>query len=702
MKKLIRQGCFWGTLLLMLTFSYEAFSQAGIKIPVLVDHWHLTCSGTPANNQRVMALKKKVEALTGATLSGAMTILEYACVLNIYEIEAFGKKQQTWIDQGQKGKAPVFSNAASTAQLKKAQTHFAALYKKTKKDPKILYHYGYTLALLGDELSINIFDELLTKFPKSDLVANGNFALGDFFFTNKLYDKASREFGRALKANKSEVNEYTQYKLAWIHYLLAKQAKKTDKQKKAIEEFVNLYSKLKDAKTPFLSNLDKKIKDDIVEILADMGNMAEAKTLLTQIGHAEVYPVLVERTALMKFQTGDTQTAYKLFTSIVKEQPMHPDNPKFFGYVVEITAQKENIPALVKNLKFMVDSYVNPKTAKWREKQKKEILAKTDQTIEDMFYNYSTAIHQQGVQKKNNAYLANVLELYPIFIKTFPNSKKLAEIQYYYGELLLEQKQYLNATIALHTMLSKDAKSKYAEGAAKYMVTAAQSAVDNDKTKLQLPKPGTAEKPIPMTPTKKAYAAALELYAKLYPKDENSSAMTFYSAATYYEFGHYEVAIKKLNDYLEKFPTGANIRDAALDIIIYYQAKKDLAGLEEARLKFEKNPALKADAKIGPLLTKLQALTSQSSKKKSEKKPPKKPTKEVEPSEEGNESVAVEPTETATAEGDATVEDSGNAAAEEKSAKTKKKDAAKKKGSKKKVKAKPKVEEENDSDEPEE
>ncbi len=587
------------------------------RVPSIKDHWHFFCTSKPVGNAQILAMKERVKSIDESSFDSGVLLWESACLWHIFELQVYQKKVAQFEEQGGQGTQPQLVNKTSTEQLKRAQTILSKTYKTAKDKGKGLYYFGHVLALLGDSLAVNMFDELMTKFAKSPFAGDSYLALGEFYFDNNAADKAIREYKRALESKKKPVEVYTKYKLAWAHYLMAKQAKNNKEKEKSIGELTAVIEEANGLDAYRKKLLQDSIKDDTLEILADIGDQENAKRILVKSGQKDVYTSLLERMALKKLQEGDGNGAYKIFSSILKEQPDSPENPRIATYLADIMAQKNSVPQLLKNLKFIETNYMEKK-AKWRQKQTEAVLKKTDTDLEKVFFNYATVLHRQGGDT-NNAVLTNgAVQLYVSYLKNFPEGKNSYDVNFLYGQLLFNLKRYLPSAALLLGLIKKNPKGKYTKDAAEIMITAAQSAMDGDKTKYELPPPGAAEKPVKIPVVRKIYADSLDVFMKLFPKNENVSAMLYASGSVYYDFGNYEEAKKRYSEYLEKYPKGDYFPEVS-DKLKKLEAKEVTKAAKESVSDSEK-PSKGAKEKSS------DSEKPKSTKKKPSKKKPAEPT----------------------------------------------------------------------------
>ncbi len=558
-------------------------------VPALRDQWHFFCAPRGPTNKLLSGAKAKSQNASGDLDAGVAT-LNYACVLSAAEVKQFEAQMAKFQEQGGKGKAPALNHANSNGWIKVAAQKLDAAVKKKKSDVTANYYLGYALALQNDDWAVNRFDDA-TK-GSADVAADANLAMAEFLFDKKGPAAAADQYKKALKAKKPIVQAYAKYKLSWIGYINGAQTKNRAAQKQAITQMAKLTKELASAKG-LEQAFAQVVKDDILTLVVDYGDQAEAQKILKGVGAADVYATFLERMGYAKAQANDPTSAYKLFAAALKEQPYGPTSLTLSINMAQIAAQLSNVPLLVSNMKSLVQTYV-VETAEWRKKQKPADLKKSDAQIDGLLYEYATAVDQQGRAENKPPFQTAALDLYALYLKTFPKSDKAYEVKFFDGQLLYVLKKHKEAADALYAMVNENGKGKHTKDALDLMVTAAQYAVDADKTKYTLPKPGTMKKEAKIPPVKQTYANCLDLYVKYLPKTDNTPAMRFAAGSVYYDFGHYPDGIKRYFTLMKTLPTNALSKTAAARVFEYYKAQKGDKAYDAMKEKVAQIPQLKA------------------------------------------------------------------------------------------------------------
>ena len=505
--------------------------------------------------------------------------------------------------------------------VKAAASRLEAAAKKRKNDAKLMYHWGYALALLGDEWAVNKFDEAI-RGGNADVSADATIGMAEFLFEKKGAAAALDTYKKALKVKKPTVVNYARYKMGWINYVSGAQAKNRAAQKSAITQLAKLSKNLQSSKGA-LAGLGLIVKGDILGLVIDYGDPAEAQRILKGVGASDVYATFLEQLAYTRVQENKPQDAYKLFQQTIKERPNHPGNVQLSLNLAQLAAQMTNVPMLAANVKLLVSTYVAEK-APWRKKQKAPDLKKTDALIETTVFDYATALDQQGRTENKPPYMAAADDLYALFLKAFPKSPKVYDVKFFQAQLQYVNKKYLDSAQSLKELVNANPKGTHTKEALEVMVTACQLAVDGDKAKYTLPKPGSMKKPVKLPKVKQAYAECLELFVKYMPQNENAPAMRYAAATVYYDFGHYKDGVKRYFTFVSKYPTHEFAKPAAARIFEYYKLQKPPKAYDQARTKLGAIAAIKAAPELAPYFAEPTAEAKEAALAKAEPKKGKK------------------------------------------------------------------------------
>jgi hypothetical protein len=560
-------------------------------LPALRDYWHFTCA--PNGVTRKILEQSQAKAGSG----GGVGDLRAACVQSALEVDQFQKRLAKFQEGGSKGAAPQLDHRRSDQMLAGAERSLAATYK-AKKTPEIAFHYGLALALKADDWSINRLDEAIRE-GSAAVSGEASLVMAEIYFDKQDLQKASQNYAKAAASKRKPTQEYARYKLGWMEYIGGVQAKNKGLQKSAIQKL----AKLTRTKSPNAKpkGVAARAKEDVLAMIVDLGDLEAAKQILQSVNATEVYGTLLERMAYTRLAEGNTKAAYDLFGLAVKERPSQYGSLELSINQAVIAAQTNNVPLLVWNLKALVRTYVQPK-ASWRKKQNEADLKKADARVEAVVLEYASAIDQQGRANKSLADQKQAELLYKIVLTYFPKSSKIYDVKFAQAQLLFVMLQYEASARALAAMVKETPKGKYTKDALELMVTAAQTAVDGDKTKYDIPAPGKGTTELKIPAVKQTYADSLDLFVKYMPQHQLAIDAQFAAASVYYDFAHYEEGVKRYNAFIKKYPTNAYAKTLVARIIEYHKSQNDPEALEAAKAEINAIPALAADPQLKPLL----------------------------------------------------------------------------------------------------
>lgn len=576
---------------------WTALTSSAFAIPTVKDEWRYFCPTQTVSKKVLGELSNKADEQS-TEYGGGIAVLNYACAQSIMEQQSYKNALNAFKKKGGAGKEPAASTRASDALIKRAAESLASDYKSKKKNQKILYYYGLSLALLGNPLTVNIFDELTTKFAKGNLTPRSYLTLGNYYLDKQDVAKAQRELDAAVKTTEPAVQTYAKYKSAWIIFAVAYNQKDLNKQREAIEKFAGIFQGISDDEEQG-EILKATIKQDLLDLLAAYGNVAESRKILRRIDAMAELPVLLEKMAETKIASGDIQGGYSLLSQVIKERPNHQDNLAVHTRMLYISGQTKNIPGILSTIKLMLQTYANPEST-WAKEQEDEYRAIAAKKVEDLVFEFATSLDQEGSKANQQPLLQASVQLYQLFIKSFPKSPRIFEAEFYFAQLLAQLNKYQIAANLLRKLLLKNPKGKFAREASDGMIAAAQKAYELDKNDYTLPELGMAKRSIKLPESRQLFADSLDLYAKLRPKNPDVPVMYFTAATIYFEFGHYKKSNERYLKFIQSAPANESAPVAAVRILFTSKNQLGEEALAKAKDDISKFPQIKNHPDIAP------------------------------------------------------------------------------------------------------
>ena len=579
-------------LVALLTLSLSQYSQA---LPTLTQYWQMDCSPNQPSKERFDDLRSAMNDATSAEDKGIAT-LKLACVTAAAERFAFEARLQEY-NKDPKGQGPKLDTTKSNELVKQALKPLENAYQRKNTSAELLFYYGMALALTKDDWAVNRFDDVITDNEHSLYAPKATLALAEYYLDTKGAQASRDQYKSAKGSDNPFIKAYANYKLTWLDYLEASQAKKAAAQRSAIEAMAQV-TKLKGGKR--LEALAQRAMEDTLDMVKDLGDLNAAQTILKSVGAMDAYSQLVEDMAYIQLNRGQSQRAYQLFTLGLKESANNESAVRYEINLASLEAQQNKIKLLVERLKRMTSIYTQ-EDSPWVKNQNKKTQAETKKLIVQTIFDYATNLDSKGREANNQSYLTAAIELYRHFLASFPKSIYAYETKFYYGQLLFVRKSYDLASQQFIDMIETNPKGKHTKEALDFVVTSSQSGIEADKTKFQLAKPGHAKKETQLPNNRILYIKALDLFTEMRPNDSNTPAMNYAAATVLYDFGHYKKANQRYMKYIRKFPRHAFATNAAARILEYNRVQQP-DQLSNAQNAIKKIPYLANHKELKELL----------------------------------------------------------------------------------------------------
>jgi cellulose synthase operon protein C len=114
--------------------------------------------------------------------------------------------------------------AASSAEAKLLKNEAITIYNDVLKNfpeyryaDKVLFFMGHEYHELGmHEDMLDTYKKLVEDYPKSTLLLESLYIIGDYYFNRDKFDEAEEHFKKILEYRESPIHDMARYKLAWV------------------------------------------------------------------------------------------------------------------------------------------------------------------------------------------------------------------------------------------------------------------------------------------------------------------------------------------------------------------------------------------------------------------------------------------------------------------------------------------------------
>ena len=388
--------------------------------------------------------------------------------LSLDSMQGHQKKMEKWYEGGQKGKAPAEPNPDLWHRYnRKAVDLCKFIIDKFPKFPgmdEVYFFMGYNLNETGrDNEAVDYYKKLVREYPESTYVPDTWMAIGDYYFThNNVYD-ALPAYEEVLKFQKSKVFGFAKYKIAWCYFNLGR-------YKDAIDTFKEVVAwsqeQSKGGKSQ-ITLMEEALKD-LVGAFAEEGDVDEAERYFLQVGGKNYFRMMLVRLADIYTNQGKLDESVKILRRLIREYPLHKDNPDFQVKIVEAFSNKNDKETTTKEIVNMVYYAKPPEESEWVKaniKNEPEKVEEAWENAERMLIKTVVEYHKEAIKVASEETWDKTQQLYETYLKYFSKSKTYYDVSFNYAELLYKRDKFKEAGQWYTKVAEMDPKGKHFEDA---------------------------------------------------------------------------------------------------------------------------------------------------------------------------------------------------------------------------------------------
>jgi tetratricopeptide (TPR) repeat protein len=306
--------------------------------------------------------------------------------------------------------------------------------------------------LKEDKKAETYYREVISRFPKSAVVADSLLSLGNLYFERQGFIVARSFYQKILDTEEAKLYPYAHYKMAWCYFNESDFPSAVSRLEQSIHE-----SRKLQAGGDKKLGVEDEALSDLVLFFAEYGNPSEAKAYFEKLVSHEKANELRYNLSRRLYEDGKNNLARDVASQLLAEGPQKEFVNKL--YLIQIGAA-EKTKDRAGGLK------TAERLASWI---KQENLPQTDTgriESEEYMRHYSQKLHHEAETLKAAEIWTQARKSYEIYLNTFPNEAETPEVKFRYAVLLLNRKDQLNAykavTESLAGMDNKHARYKEA------------------------------------------------------------------------------------------------------------------------------------------------------------------------------------------------------------------------------------------------
>jgi len=538
-------------------------------------------AGNPTGDMRAEGLFKLAELLW-----------EDARRVYIVRMDRYQRKLEACRRRGAKCRRPPKEPRLDLSASAKYYNTLLRDHPRFRRTDLVLYLVGFAAKEAGkNRESRGYFTRVIKRFPQSRLYGDAWMMIGEYYFAARKWTRARQAYSHILSRPKAATYDLALFKTAWCDWKLGD-------HKLAARRFKQVLDLAEQAKRSGNIRLRRRraqLRDqalDYLVIVFTEDQTISAKEIydfLASIGGERYSHDVLVRVADAYYINTDYERSVDTYRFLQKLKPTSIKNSNYQRRIIEayVNSDEDKAVAAISELaaKYGPNSAWAKANGRYRGKLKRNLAlneALVSRTAKNM---HSDAQAAEKRDKRPNLVLyRRAAAIYSTYLKYFPKDKRAPEIRFLRAEIL---------RIKLH---------KYEEAGDEYLAVGRTAPVGKYHKEALLKAMAAFEKARPknvtgrreLSPVDRKFAAAVDLYATLFPADPKLVGVIFRNGQMFYDYGDYDEAIKRFGLIVTKYPKHRNAGPAGDRILTALAKAEDYENIEEWARKLRKAKAFQS------------------------------------------------------------------------------------------------------------
>jgi tetratricopeptide (TPR) repeat protein len=470
---------------------------------------------------------------------------------------------------------------------------FVRDFPNDSKVDQALFFLGYNQFELGNtKAGERHYSDLVKRFPQSVYLNEAHFALGEYYFENEQWEQAYDNYTKVVKVKKARLNVFALYKSAWCLYRLGQ----VEAALKSLEKVVKL-SRIAESQDTVSGRravnkvrLGTEAQKDYVPFFAEAGDPKKAAQEFLRISNDEKQvQSMLERLAYLYADQGNRSGANFVFKQLISRDP-GAERSADYQYQVVLAYATFDQKEFRRELDIWLESF-GPDSPWARENSANEKL------VSDVFRLQETTVRNnvlqlhQTAQNSRAEYSQKAAQAaYEQYLKYFPNTPQIFEMQFFHAELLFDMRRHEEASQLYNWVAENDTSGQYREKSIVNALLALEEALPNVKAIEE--KRGKSVAKMALDPAVTRFEKAALKYLQAFPKGERAGDIQRRLGVLYYSYNHFDEANAIFEKILQESPSSANAEIAGNLLLDSYKLRNDLAGFASKGQKILADPVL--------------------------------------------------------------------------------------------------------------
>jgi cellulose synthase operon protein C len=535
--------------------------------------------------------------------------VEKAVLIDTRKQDEFDKRVKLF-NQGKTRNRPILDAREARELNRKAIQLYDWFLKDFPRDAKVsqaLFFLGFNNFELNQyEKGAEYYEKLIKKFPKSPFVGEAQFSLAEYYFEKEKWVLAYNRYAPLVQNKRHRLHNYSVYKGAWCLYRIGKY----DQALKYLESIIRTGQAaegeaLATKRVVNKERLENEALRDIVVFFAAEKRANEAPEYFQRISGKENVNSYIEKLAYYYTDKGNLDAARFCFKYLIEKNPNSPLAFEYQYQIVQNYFYAKNTTRFKDELYGWVKDYGNNGSWMQANRGNSELIAKSQSLRETTLRNYILQQHQTAQNSRATFSQNSAKEGYQLYLDQFPKSTQIADMHFYYGELLYDMRRYDEATEQYRWVVENGSQSKFYSKAGANIIHAAEKSLPSDQEFQK--RVGSSTEPIALDPRAESFIKAADWYLGKFPQGEKAAELKFRVGRLYYQHNQFDKANEVFKEVVKKYQKTKYSEYAANLILDIFNLKKDYIGMEKTGQELLQVPEIsqsKAGGEIRDILEK--------------------------------------------------------------------------------------------------
>ncbi|PIS10604.1 MAG: adventurous gliding motility protein U, partial [Bdellovibrio sp. CG10_big_fil_rev_8_21_14_0_10_47_8] len=502
---------------------------------------------------------------------------------------------------GQRKKKPVLDLRDAKEYNRKAIQLYEWFVRDFPKDDKMdqaLYFLGYNCYEIGDLKRGTLYYTRLTKeHPRSQYVTEANFALAEFYFENEKWKPAGQYYSQVLKYPRHRLYNFSMYKVAWCQFRLGSTVRALHTMEKLIRVS---REQVAQAQADGRKNINKGRLEseglrDIVLFYGEAGSPEKASAYFRSLAGADANNYL-EKLAYYYGDKGNLHGARIVFNYLIQQNPTAAKAFEYKYQVVKLYSTVKKSRDFRDELFSWVRDFGIGSAWYSANRNNVELLDSSAKIREQTLRTYVLQQHQTAQNSRASFSQGLALEGYRIYLSEFKNSPIIADMHFYFAELLYDMNKFQEAGEQYRWVVENGKGTKFYARATENTILALGKELPSDDELSK--KVGKSLEPVPMDAQIQTFVTAAQQYVDTNPESDKVPEMKFRIGRLYYQHNQFDQALPYFRDIVSKHPQTKYAEYSANLMLDIYNLRKDYTGLEKTGSELLSLPGI-ANTKAG-------------------------------------------------------------------------------------------------------